>query len=246
MALDRTNLGQILYSEGTAQTSGTSSSFVTLNNSLLVIVLIGQRHTGSPDVSAFGLSGNSAGLTFTSRAHTSRASGWGQMVRVLTAPVTTGESMTVSWASGGGNGLANALAYAFCYTGHDVASPIGLTLADNSTAPSDGAWSPSLGGTPDADSEVLAAITGVLNSGAAGIDHGSEWTELADGYRSDYMAWQLQAKTNVGASVVAWADVANPANYFLNPVAVAIEIKAASEGGGFQPVWARNSNQVIS
>ena len=78
----------------------TSASFTPNNNSLLVAVGFGIT-TANGGMRGTDLTiTDSAGLTWTSRAATTASPSWSYGIRIWTAPVTTGTSMTVSIDAG--------------------------------------------------------------------------------------------------------------------------------------------------
>lgn len=225
MSLARTDLGKIINATGTGPF--TSSSFTPINSSLLVIKIYAQDDSGAAFAAAdLALNSNTAGLTFTLRTEVVNTSAYGGGIRTYTAPVTTGVSMTINVGTAT-RPYAMLNAYAYCYTGYDTASPIGLTL-QSTAGPSSGAWSPSLGGTTAATSEVLAGVIGIINSGTGSYTPGTGWTELFDELKTDYVIWQGQYEANSAISTVDWADLSAAGGYYINPMAVAIEVKAAS------------------
>lgn len=229
MSLARTDLGKIINAGNGSPATGpfTSSSFTPANNSLLVVEIFAQNDTGSAFAAAdLALNSNTAGLVFTLRTEVVNTSGYGGGIRQYTAPVATGVAMTINVGTAT-NPYAICQTYAYYYTGYDTASPIGLILQDVS-GPSSGGWTPSLGGTTAATSEVLAGVIGILNSGTGSYTPGTGWTELFDQCTTDYVIWQGQYKASSAISTVDWADLTVAGGYYINPMAVAIEVKAAS------------------
>lgn len=240
MSLARADLGKIINATGTGPF--TSSSFTPTNSSLLVIKIYAQDDSGAAFAAAdLALNSNTAGLTFTLRTEVVNTSAYGGGIRTYTAPVTTGVSMTINVGTAT-RPYAMLNAYAYCYTGYDTASPIGLIL-QSTAGPSSGAWSPGLGGTTAATSEVLAGVIGIINSGTGSYTPGTGWTEIFDELKTDYVIWQGQYKASSAVSTVDWADLTAAGGYYINPMADAMEIKAA---GGIAIDASGNSGDVAA
>lgn len=220
MALSRSS--RYTGNSGTYYGTGawTTSSFTPSNNSLLVAIAGLIENAGTTDPSGALTVTDSAGLTWTARANAGAATTWATGIRVWTAPVTTGASMTVSFDCGTRNSYQYFGAI-FDYTGYDSGSPVGVTGSDGAIA-FDGADSITLSGTPAADSEVIGAI--YKDNGGTSTE-GTGWTELADiinGNQSMY----VQSIVGLGSTSVPWVDTSEPTATKI--VGVAVEIKAGA------------------
>lgn len=214
-ALTRTNL---LQRRGT----GASTSFTPPNNSLLVVVVGVCRNSGSVDPSSHITLGNSAGLTFTPRVTIGSAVPWSRGVRIYTAPVTTGVSMTVT--PGLSEGTIHTMdIHVFAYTNYDTASPVGATASANNLD-SGGPRSIVLSAAPASSSEVLAVMHANCTAASDPIDAGSGWTEQYDNGGANIQQ-QTQTRTGSTSTTVEWADIG--ATFGAVNIGAAIEIKRA-------------------
>ena len=96
MTLARTNrIGSLSsFSYGTG--SYTTGSFTPSNASLLVVICSVMTNAGSTDPSGSLTISDSVGLTWTAQVNVGDASAWSIGMRIWTAPVTTGASMTAT------------------------------------------------------------------------------------------------------------------------------------------------------
>jgi hypothetical protein len=118
----------------------------------------------------------------------------------------------------------------FSYTGHDPSSNF-IPLLQAQATVSDGVYQPTLSASPEATSDVLAVLHGVLNGGSPNIVHGTGWTELYDVASTDWYNTQGQVRTGSTNNTARWDDVSVGGDgYYRRPLACVIEIKAA--GGG--------------
>jgi hypothetical protein len=231
-SLTRTQRATTASGSGTANL--TSASFTPSNNSLLVAVAGGVTDGSfAPSVTVSGGS-----LTWTRRAQVSNASNgypdWYSYVEMWTAPVTTGASMTVTHAntkSVDGKYLA-----VYEYTGYDTSSPIGAT-ATGSRDDATGAWTITLSSSPASNSEIISsvALDNWDGGGAANITNGTGWTETyKNGSVGSETQGQVQVLSSPSSTSVTWnlVDAADASGTGENAAAAAIEIKAASSGGG--------------
>ncbi len=215
LPLTRTNL------LGQRTNTSASSAFTPPNNSLLVVVQCVNQQSGAIDPSPNLTLANSAGLTFTPRLNIGSSASWSRGIRIWTAPVSTGVSMTVT--GGLSTGTVNTIdTFVFAYTGYDVASPIGATASANNVA--DGAnRTITLSGAPATDSDVIAAVINNY-TGANAITHGTGWTEHYE-LTGGNITSQTQTRTGSADTSVLWDNL--PATFQGNSVAAALEIKKA-------------------
>lgn len=226
-----------------------TGSFTPSNNSLLVAIMMVEKDDGNDvdELPSMGIT-DSAGLTWTLRAekgddetHPAGDNHWGYAngIKIWTAPVTTGTSMTVTFQRVSPNAyefymVAGAVVE---YTGHDVASPIGVTGVatwdDNSPFPgaTDGAKSLTLSGAPAATSEIIGgrSWTGWV-PGHTFADEPTGYTELYDvsSFNGGEGGLQVQVRDPGSTSTTfGWDDIGNP-NLVGIPKGAAIEIKEAS------------------
>ncbi len=212
-----------------------TASFTPSNNSLLVVVCmaVGNSDSGmrGTDLSI----SNTGGWTFTSRKASTGSAGWSYAVRIWTAPVTTGASMTVTCSTGVGSIGGNAYIYVADYTGYDTGTPVGVDGAASIGAGADGAQSFTLSGSPCSGGEVIAALVGAVGSGTVNVTEGSGWTELADAPLLDQSRNQVQIRTGSTSTSVAWVDVAvggSPSGVGVELVGVEINVSGGCAGGG--------------
>jgi hypothetical protein len=162
MALARTP-----YTAATSETSATSfttGSYTFPDGSLAVIVVHTTNEGGSENPAALlAIDDTGADLVWTKRVARDLGNSGDYMsaVVVFTAPAN-GIACTLTISKTGAN-AARWLVQPYTYTGHHVASPIGATM--EATAPSDGSYSGTLSAAPASTSDVIAALSGTLNSG---------------------------------------------------------------------------------
>jgi hypothetical protein len=225
---------------GVGVSSVATGSFTPPDNSLLVVVGAAvQSSNGGLQGSSFGIT-DSVGLTWTSRVLSAAPTRWGVGLRVWTAPVTTGVSMTVTVNVGVLN--ANRLyAQAISYTGYDTTTPTGSTATGTNTG-SGGAQTITLSAAPASTSEVLGIVSSV-SSGTQSVTPGSGWTEILDVNNPNWACFQMQRRDSSISDQVPWADLDETGTVY-EAMLAALEIRAAG-GGGFQAAWARGANQLI-
>lgn len=207
-----------------------TGSFTPSNSSLLVAIGTAQKdgQAGSDRSSALTIT-DSAGLTWTSRALAGSTADYGMAIRVWTAPVTTGASMTVTLGCGANLTIAKLLSV-FEYTGHDTSSPVGATASSAALA-LDGAVSLTLSGTPASTSGICGGAGRALNAtGTTTATEGSGYTEIHDICTTDDAALQTQARLAGSTSTsFDWVDIdASGVALYDAVCGVAIEIKEAS------------------
>lgn len=206
-----------------------TGTFTPANDSLLVVVAMFMRNS----LAAWDVAGQATisggGLTWTRRIVAESTNDYNNAFVIWTAPVTTGASMSITVTS-----PTNTLATwnrCYEYTGHDVASPMGL-VTSGSTASTDGSYNPSLGASPASTSDVLAAIsTTIAGAGNVDIDNGTGWTELGQENSASFYGSQIQRRSGSTDSTVLWNDLdaaSSTDNSFDGYRWVAIEIKEAS------------------
>lgn len=211
----------------------TSASFTPNNNSLLVAIGFAIEETDT------GLEGtsltitDSAGLTWTSRAATTTSPAWSYGIRIWTAPVTTGTSMTVSLDAGAFNVHQYRLVVVD-YTSYDTGTPVGAT-AIGSDADGDGAASITLSASPLSDAEVIAACLTGVNAGSGSVTPGTGWTEIDDSATANWTVYQVQTRTSSTSTSVDWNDVLASGTPFGGATLAAIEIRHVPAAGGQPP-----------
>jgi hypothetical protein len=215
----------------------TSPSFTPSNGSLLVVMgcLQVQSSPGWPFTNMTIT--DSAGLTWTART------GWqpstpefGEFwlnVRIWTAPVTTGVSMTVTVGTSAGN-INSRFVAIIDYTDYDTGSPTGATAAADLV--DDGAASLTLSGAPATTSEIFAALVHgyAAASGTAGATAGAGYTEIVemdDGSPNWNGHMELMARDPGSTSTTfSWTDVQSGTGDMYDTIGVALEIKQAAGG----------------
>lgn len=234
MALARTIRVQATSSVSHGTGSFVTGSFTPSDNSLLLAtVFYIAEADGANEGSIITLSGG--GLLWTSRAVSTTSAGWQYGMRMFTAPVTTGASMTLTAGTGGLN-VHRYRVVCVEYTGYDTGSPVGAT-AVGSDADGDGAASITLSGAPAATSEVFAgALTAFNGSSAFAIDAGTGWTEQDDVAETAWAAFQTQYRTGSTSTTVAWDDMSSGSfGSEAGSVMLAVEIKEATGGSTNAP-----------
>lgn len=241
MTLARTNrIGSLSsFSYGTG--SYTTGSFTPSNASLLVVICSVLTNGGSTDPSGSLTISDSVGLTWTAQVNVGDASAWSIGMRIWTAPVTTGASMTATVDCGAidiyGYGVSIV-----DYTGYGAVG----TTGSNSALGTNGAGSVTLGASPASASEIIGGIT-QDPTGTPGATPDTGHVELYDLSVTD-IGVQSQVRSPGSTSTsFAWSDIATSANLYKS-VGAAIEITEA--GGGAPvlrrapaaPVWRRSLN----
>lgn len=202
--------------------SGPSSSFTPPDNSLLVAVVGACQSSGNTDPSGdIGISGG--GLTWTPRLNIGSPVSFSRGVRIFTAPVVTGASMTVTGTLGA-RPIHSLDIHVFAYEGANMSSPVGVTAQSNTVPGGAGPQTLTLSGTPALSSEVLAAMHTNPTSASSPITPTSPWVEQ---YDNGGLNIQMQTQTRAGdaSTGVSWSGVG--ATFGSTNVAAAIEIKAA-------------------
>ena len=239
MALARTDL--LVQDINAVGTGPFGSNFLTPpDNSLLVVAVFVMENAGTTDPSG-DLTLSGGGWTYTSRAVIGDPNSFSIGLRIFTAPVTTGASMTLTLDCGPRDVFMFAFS-AVAYTGYDTISPVGATATgvDNSTP--DGAFSVTLSGAPAASSEVFAALG--MDKESLGTTPGAAFGEIHDTQNSINGGLETEARTGSTSTTVDWVDTHTGSGAIFKLVAAAIEIKAAGAGtdptGGpptYLPPW---------
>jgi hypothetical protein len=189
VALSRTTVG--LFDSGSNFGTGpfTTSSFTPPDDSLLVVAVAAMEEAGTTDPSA-DLTLSGGGWTWTPEDDAFDIGAWSMAVKIFTAEVTTGASMTLT-ADCGARDIYRHRISAVAYTGYDTTNPVGAT-GHLDSGPSDGAVTFELGAPPADDSEVFAAFG--IDTGT-GVTPGTDWTEVHDtGVDADGTGIQTQVR----------------------------------------------------
>lgn len=238
MALART--AQIQAITGTSGNFGTGNfttgSFTPPDSSLLVVAvgLVENNGSTTDPSTAITLSGGS--LTWTARiAIASSPTSFPTGIRVFTAPVTTGTSMTLTAGSGGRAAGMYAVS-AVAYTGYDTGTPTGATASGQQNGGFSGPPTPAsltLSGAPSTTSESFAAVA--MDKSVIGVTPGSSpttWTEIHDTMQNtDWGGLETEVRTASTSTSVSWDDLRSGGGALFNFAAVALEIRAAPAGG---------------
>jgi hypothetical protein len=204
----------------------TTNAFTPPSNSLLVVVGVVMESGGSTDPVA-DLTVSGGGLTWTSRAQVGTATAWSMAMRIWTAPVTTGASMTLALDLAARDAAWYAVS-AVAYTGYDTGIPTGGTGTFVDTATPDGAQTITLSSAPAATSEVVAGVA--MDKETVGVTPGAGWTEIADLQLIDTGGLETEARTGSTSTSVDWTDVHTGTGSIFKALGVALEIKAAPGG----------------
>lgn len=230
MALVRTDLlGQISGASGNFGTGVfTTTAFTPPSNSLLV-VCVGAVENGGTTSLLTDLTLASAGLTFTSRVEQGASvTSFSTGVRVWTAPVTSGVSMTLDIDCGPRSiGMYGVSVCA--YTGYDTTTPTGATGAtfqDSGFAGPPTPASLTLSAAPDTSSEVLG-VAG-MDKSTAGATPGAAFTEIHDVSNSDWGGLESEVRASSTSTTVDWVDLRPGGGALFNYAIVGLELRAAS------------------
>lgn len=229
MALARTNLlGQITAGNfGTG--NFTSNSFTPADNSLLVVggAFVENNGTTTDPTSAFTISGGS--LTFTERA-TAVASptAFNSLVKIWTAPVTTGAPMTLALSTSGRTAGLYGVS-AVCYTGYNTGTPVGGTASGQQNGGFGSAPNPvslTLSGAPVSGDEVFGFV--FADKTTANITPGSAFTEIDDLNNSNWGSLESEIRTGSTSTTVDWVDLRPGGGSLFNFAAAAIVIQVGA------------------
>lgn len=236
MALTRTNQIGAVSAAPHGTGAFTTGSFTPPNNSLLVVIGGGMESSGTTDPSGdFTIAGG--GWTFTSRAVIGMTTTWTIGIRIWTAPVATGASMTLAMDAAARNMQFLAIS-AVAYTDYDAGSPTGATATANFGAGPDGAKSMTLSGAPATTSEVFAGI--LMDKEFAGTTPGATYTEIHEVHVGNSGGLQSEIRAGSSSTTVDWVDTHTGAGVIFSAVAAAVEIKQG--GGGIE--GPHNSNAI--
>lgn len=232
MALTRTTMVSAVSTAPFGAGTFTTGAFTPPNNSLLVVVLgVMEQGTSGVDPSGSIRIVSGGGWTYTAQVNLGDAASFAEGVRIFTAPVGTGASMTL------GVDLNGKLAQAWvisvvAYTGYDTGSPVGQ-IGSAATNVTDGAWSFTLPGAPASSSEVVAALVG--DKDQPGIVQGTAWTEIHDLQEDGELGLETQVRTGSTSTTVDWQDILVIVGNWFKGQGAAIEVKAAPAAGGGPP-----------
>lgn len=223
MALTRTQRIASTSASGFGAGAYTSASFTPSNNSLLVVIGFAMEQADN------GLEGtsltitDSAGLTWTSRAATTTSPAWSYGIRIWTAPVTTGVSMTVS-IDAGASSIEFYKLHISDYTSNTTSAIPGTGTIVGSDADGDGAATITLSSAPATSSEVIAACLTGLASTSGTVTPGAGWTEVDEQVGASWGIFQVQVRTGSTSTAVDWADVLATGTGFGGATLAAFEI----------------------
>jgi hypothetical protein len=200
------------------QVSFTTTSFTPANNSLLVVAFsvgLGGIHLNPVTVE------DSVGLTWTQQVSHVKSSDNYNLVRIYTAPVAAGVSMTftINIADTAPEESAEFLVHIFNYTGHNMFSPVGATVTAEGIGGTPAQIT--LNRTPSKSSEVLAVSS--ADDANSTVTEGTGWTEQYD-FTTNNLRFESQTRGNSNSAIVRWEEIDNTC---CGDVEAAIEIKAA-------------------
>lgn len=204
----------------------TSGSFTPSNNSLLVVVAFGITTTDGGMRGTDLTISDSVGLTWTSQAATTASPAWSYGIRIWTAPVTTGTSMTVS-VDCGAFSMEFYRLEVFDYTS-DSGSPAAGGNAIGSDADGDGAASITLSATPASASHVIGACITGLGGASGTITSGSGFTEINEAVLTSWAVTETETRTGSTSTTVDWVDVLATGTGFGGSALAAFEIAEVS------------------
>lgn len=231
MTLSRTNLlGQI--SSGQFGTGNfTSTAFTPANSSLLVVGVAYVENSGSTTDPTTALTISGGSLTWTQQATAVAApTAFPSLVKIWTAPVATGASMSVVLSTSGRSAGLYGVSVV-CYTGYNTGTPVGGTASGQQnggfgSAPN--AVSLTLSAAPAAGDETFGFV--FADKSTSDITPGSAFTEIDDLYNSNWGSAESEIRTGSTSTTVDWVDLRPAGGSLFNFAAVAIVVKAA--GGG--------------
>jgi hypothetical protein len=232
MPLSRTNLLGQITSGNFGTGNFVSTAFTPASNSLLVVGVAYVENSGTTTdpTSALTISGGS--LTWTQQQTAVAApTAFPTLVKIWTAPVTTGASMSVTLSAGGVRSAGLYGVSAVCYTGHNTGSPVGGTATGSQNGGFTGPPDPksiTLSAPPAAGDEVFGFVFADKNT--AGTSPGSAFTEIDDLNNTNWGSLESEIRTASTSTTVDWVDLRPGGGSIFNFAAVAIVIKAAAAG----------------
>lgn len=230
MALVRTDLlGQISGASGNFGTGVfTTSAFTPPSNSLLVVCVAAVENGGTTSLLT-DLTVASTGLTFTNRVEQAASvTSFSTGVRIWTAPITSGVSMTLD-VDCGTRSIGMYGVSVCAYTGYDTTTPTGATgsaFQDTGITGPPNPASLTLNTAPATTSEVLGAAG--MDKSAAGATPGSTFTEIHDVDNSDWGGLESEVRANSTSTTVDWVDLRAGGGALFNFAIVGLEVKAAA------------------
>lgn len=235
MALARTNLlGQITNTGSFGTGNFTSSAFTPSSASLLVVAGGFIQNGSSTDPTSSFVISDSGSHTWTEKvtAVVSPTS-FPTLMKIWTAPITTGASTTVTLGTGGRTAAFYACSVV-CYTGYDTGTPVGVSGTNSKSSGFTGPPDPisiTLSGAPATTSEVFGALC--VDRDAANATPGATFTEIDDLMNSAGPWGGLETEVRAGsASTTAdWANARGATGNIFNLVCGAIEIRQAPASG---------------
>ena len=229
MALSRTTYTLSVATAPHGTGGFTTGAFTPPNSSLLVVAVFAHANVLGADISADMTIADSETLTWTSRVVIGSATADGGGLRIWTAPVTTGASMTIT-VDCGARDVWKYHVHRYAYEGYNTSSPTGATASAAVDSPADDETI-TLSASPASTSEVVAAMGEVFGGDTHSVTVGTGWTEIyEDTVAGDFSLSQSQIRTGSTSTTVVWDDV-DAGTAFANPgLFAALEIKVASAG----------------
>lgn len=183
----------------------TTPSFTPANGSLLVVIgsALNPNGTGNPAIS------DSAGLTWTRHVNLDYPESWASHICIYTAPVATGQAMTVTWNSApNANDLTAGLGVQVLQvTGHRTNAPVRQVFTDGGTGGRSGAYSGTLSQAPLSSSLVLTTCCGDMETQSLdGMTPGSGWSGVNEQLLGSYSVQSTQARTGSTSTSITMAS----------------------------------------
>jgi hypothetical protein len=236
MALSRTNLLGQITSGNFGTGNFTSSSFTPSSSSLLVVGVAYVENNGTTTDPTSALTISGGGLTWTQQATAVAApTAFPSLVKIWTAPVTTGSSMTVTLSTSGRTAGLYGVSVV-CYTGYNTGTPVGGTGGNSQnggfTGPPDPA-TVTLSAAPAAGDEAFGFV--FADKVTANISPGSAVTEIDDLNNTNWGSLESEIRTGSTSTTVDWVDLRPGGSSLFNYAAAAIVIKVASAAAATYP-----------
>ena len=224
---ERTNLLSDSTSEGHGSGSFVTDAFVPPDNSLLVVAVGVHVNGGSADPTG-DMTISGGGWTYTpqeSQGTTGESFALG--LKIYTAPVTTGASMSLTLDCGSIDILSYQVSVV-AYTEYDTGDPVGGVGSDLDTTAPDGAETFDLDAAPAATSETFAAL--LIDKETIGTTPGTGWIDVHETQVGTSAGLHTQVREPGSTSpTVDWVDVHTGGSNSYKSVVAAIEIKAAGD-----------------
>jgi hypothetical protein len=207
VALSRTDYAiQQSHSRGASSADYTTASLSLPASALVLVIASGNANNNAAIRPTSFTLANSAGLTMTQVVTTGDPVQWGYGIRVWRMETTGAVSSTFTVGATVTHQIEMWDVAVIAYTGYDTATPIGGT-ATGTDANGTGSATITLSASPASGDEAIGAVSGVVNSGAPAVTHGTGWSEIGESTQSGWGYFEYQSRTGSTSTSVLWDNV---------------------------------------